>query len=68
MTIHQQHPNDDTNSGAIAQKNVDTESEETADESSEAEAPKPVNLQKRDYDLDAVRYGDWELNGRCIDF
>ncbi len=33
-----------------------------------AEAPTPVNLQKRAYELDPVRYGDWELNGRCVDF
>lgn len=27
-----------------------------------------INLQKRKGDVEATRYGDWELNGRCIDF
>lgn len=39
-----------------------------SDSATESEAPKPINLQKRDYDLDPVRFGDWEINGRCIDF
>ena len=31
-------------------------------------APQPINLQKRKGEVEATRYGDWELNGRCIDF
>jgi hypothetical protein len=37
-------------------------------------APAPVPSAKRDRptpegdDLDPTRYGDWEKNGRCIDF
>ena len=43
-------------------KQLDEEDAETSDS-----AP-AFNLQKRDYDLDPTRYGDWELNGKCVDF
>lgn len=26
------------------------------------------NVNRADYKLDPTRYGDWEKNGRCIDF
>lgn len=32
-----------------------------------AEAPRPVEIGGRD-GPDPTRYGDWEKNGRCIDF
>lgn len=42
--------------------------DDTAEDTGEGEgAPRPVTGKRR-YDLDPTRYGDWELNGRCIDF
>lgn len=40
-------------------------------EAEEAEVPAPppaLNPGKRKADVDPTRFGDWELNGRCIDF
>lgn len=48
--------------------NADAEDTDADDASSDGAAKIPFNLQKRDYELDAVRYGDWELNGKCVDF
>lgn len=37
-----------------------------------SEAEKPANERPKEYGgrdgLDPTRYGDWEKNGRCIDF
>ena len=48
-------------------KNPENQSEDE-DNTSSGETPAPINLQKRMGDVEATRYGDWELNGRCIDF
>ena len=33
-----------------------------------AEAPRPREIGGRKSGLDPTRYGDWEKDGRCIDF
>ena len=42
--------------------------EQTHKSSGDDGAPTIINLQKRKGDVEPTRYGDWELNGRCIDF
>ena len=46
-----------------AENGVDVEAE-----NEDASGAGVVNLQKRKGDVEPTRYGDWELNGRCIDF
>lgn len=33
-----------------------------------APAPKPKEIGGRKNGLEPTRYGDWEMNGRCVDF
>jgi hypothetical protein len=44
------------------------QSAEAKSESLEASEKPPVPHGKRIADVDPTRFGDWELNGRCIDF
>jgi hypothetical protein len=64
MSIQYQEPKDDKKSHPPEHLSH----EESLEVVNESTTPPPINLQKRDYELDAVRFGDWELNGRCIDF
>lgn len=41
--------------------NIEDSADKTEIDNNEQEASKPKRL-------DPTRYGDWELNGRCIDF
>lgn len=50
-----------------AEKLKETDEEE-GESSGDDGAPTIINLQKRKGDVEPTRYGDWELNGRCIDF
>lgn len=45
-----------------------TKNNEEEDNASSDHASTPINLQKRKAEVEPTRYGDWELNGRCIDF
>lgn len=41
---------------------------ERAEEPTKGEVRKKAPLAREPSDLDPTRYGDWEKNGRCIDF
>jgi hypothetical protein len=55
-----------------SQKKTSVESTDTQDaqpdENSARNAEAPVEIGGRKDGLDPTRYGDWEKNGRCIDF
>jgi len=48
-------------------KPVETEADDTASETEERQPDRPKEIGGR-VGLDPTRYGDWEKNGRCIDF
>lgn len=52
----------------LSKPTADGASESSDGSSGAPAAPTPINLQKRQGEVEATRYGDWELNGRCIDF
>lgn len=58
----------DTPKPAPSQTKIDANPEEKPEGEGGGDVAAPINLQKRDYALDATRFGDWELNGRCVDF
>lgn len=45
-----------------------TPSPQAEDAMDDARAALPVEIGGRESGLEPTRYGDWEKNGRCIDF
>lgn len=59
----QKHSQDD-----VSAEMVEHKSDRTATEDSDDAKASPVREIGGRKGLDPVRYGDWEKNGRCIDF
>lgn len=49
-------------------KMANTAADESDASNEDSSEPQGVNPQKRKADVEPTRYGDWELNGRCVDF
>lgn len=50
------------------QKRPDEAPDQAAEKPDSVQANKPREVGGRKDGLDPTRYGDWEKNGRCIDF
>lgn len=51
-----------------AHKKADAEKADPANSKNDAPTSNKVEIGGRKKGLDPTRYGDWEKNGRCIDF